>query len=65
MTVAKTPKKSPNRNPPWKPGQAGNPKGRPQGFRNAATPQVEDLLDGEAEGLPPKCIDMALVACVI
>ena len=45
---------------PFSPGQSGNPKGRPKGLRNKATVLIEALLDGEAEGLARKAIDMAL-----
>jgi hypothetical protein len=44
---------------PFKPGQSGNPKGRPKGSRNAATLAVEALLDGEADTLTRKAIEMA------
>ena len=54
------PKKSPNLKPPWKPGQSGNPNGRPPGCRNKATLAIEELLDGEAEGLTRKAIELAL-----
>ena len=37
----------------------GNP-GRPRGARDKATRAVETLLDGEAEGLTRKAIEMAL-----
>jgi hypothetical protein len=37
----------------------GNP-GRPHGARNKATVAIEDLLEGEAERLGRKAIDMAL-----
>ena len=37
----------------------GNP-GRPAGSRNAVTRAVEELLQGEAEGLTRKAVDMAL-----
>ncbi|MDU8929113.1 hypothetical protein RXV86_17100 [Alisedimentitalea sp. MJ-SS2] len=37
----------------------GNP-GKPRGARHAATKAVADLLQGEAEGLTRKAIDMAL-----
>src|SRR6516225_9737517 len=41
-------------------GRSGNPAGRPLGARNAATLAVEAMLDGEAEKLTRKCIDLAL-----
>jgi Family of unknown function (DUF5681) len=44
----------------FKPGQSGNPKGRSQGSRNAATIAIEALLDGEAEALTRKAIELGL-----
>ena len=41
-------------------GRSGNPAGRPKGARNRATQAVEALLDGEAEALTRKVIEMAL-----
>ena len=41
-------------------GRSGNPAGRPAGSRNSATLAVEAMLDGEAERLTRKCIDLAL-----
>jgi hypothetical protein len=41
-------------------GRSGNPAGRPPGVRNAATEMAEALLDGEAEALTRKCIELAL-----
>jgi hypothetical protein len=35
----------------FRPGQSGNPAGRPVGSRNKATLAAEALLDGEAEKL--------------
>jgi hypothetical protein len=43
----------------FRPGQSGNPNGRPKGSRNAATLALESLLDGEAEALTRKAIEMA------
>ena len=44
----------------YKPGQSGNPAGRPKGARNKATVAAEALLEGEAETITRKCIDLAL-----
>jgi hypothetical protein len=41
------------------PGQSGNPKGRPPGTRNKTTVAIEALLDGEAEAITQKAIDLA------
>ena len=43
----------------FKPGQSGNPDGRPKGARNRATLAAEQLLDGEADALTRKAIDLA------
>ena len=43
---------------PFKPGQSGNPNGRAKGSRNATTRIVEELLDGEAEELVRKAIEL-------
>jgi hypothetical protein len=45
---------------PFQPGQSGNPEGRPKGSRNKATLALESLLDGQAEALTEKAIEMAL-----
>ena len=45
---------------PFRPGQSGNPKGRPKGSRNKTTLAVESLLDGQATALTQKAIDLAL-----
>jgi hypothetical protein len=60
MAGKKTPKKSPNLKKPWKPGQSGNPNGRPKGARNKTTIAIEDLLDGQAKALTQKAVDKAL-----
>jgi len=44
----------------FRPGQSGNPAGRPKGARNRATLAAEALLEGEAEALTRKAIEMAL-----
>jgi Family of unknown function (DUF5681) len=43
----------------WKPGQSGNPAGRPKGSRNKATLIAEQLLGGSGEEIVSKAIDMA------
>jgi hypothetical protein len=43
----------------FKPGQSGNPDGRPKGARNRATIAAEQLLDGEAAALTRKAINLA------
>jgi hypothetical protein len=43
----------------FKPGHSGNPDGRPKGARNRATVAAERLLDGEAEALTRKAIELA------
>ncbi len=45
---------------PFPKGQSGNPAGRPQGSRNKATLAMEVLLDGQAETITQKAIDLAL-----
>ena len=44
----------------FQPGQSGNVSGRPKWRRNRATLTAEALLDGEAETITRKCIDLAL-----
>jgi hypothetical protein len=41
-------------------GQSGNPRGRPMGSRNNATLACEALLEGQAEALTQKVVEMAL-----
>jgi len=45
---------------PFKPGQSGNPHGRPVGSRHKTTLAMDALLGGEAEALTRKAISMAL-----
>lgn len=45
---------------PFQPGKSGNPDGRPIGSRNAATLALESLLDGQAQALTQKAVDLAL-----
>ena len=48
------------RGKPFEKGQSGNPNGRPEGSRNKATILAQVLLDGQAEELIQKCVQMAL-----
>jgi hypothetical protein len=45
---------------PFQKGQSGNPNGRPQGSRHKTTLAIDALLDGDAENLARKAIEMAL-----
>lgn len=47
------------RGKPWVKGQSGNPAGRRRGSRNKATLIAALYLDGEAEGLVRKAVEMA------
>ena len=44
---------------PFRRGQSGNPAGRPRGARNRATLLIEALLEGEAEEIGRKLIELA------
>ena len=44
----------------FKPGQSGNPNGRPQGSRNKSTLAMETLLETDCEAITTKCIEKAL-----
>ncbi|NDF11523.1 MAG: hypothetical protein EB060_01735 [Proteobacteria bacterium] len=48
---------------PWqfKPGQSGNPSGKPKGSRHKTTMAVQALLEGEAEAISRKAIELALM----
>ena len=43
----------------WKPGQSGNPKGKPQGTRNKATQMVLSLMEGSAEEITQAVLEAA------
>lgn len=43
----------------FRPGQSGNPAGRPKGSRHATTLAIEALLEGEAEAITRKAIEAA------
>ena len=63
MAGNNSPKKTPKSNnlkPAWEKGQSGNPAGRREGSRNKATIALESLLDGQAEALTQKAVDLAL-----
>jgi hypothetical protein len=51
---------SKQRGKPFQKGQSGNPSGKPVGARHRTTVAAETLLDGEAEKLTRKAVDMAL-----
>lgn len=57
--MADTPLKK-QRGKPFQPGQSGNPKGKPKGARCKATLAAQVLLDGEAEALTRKAVELAL-----
>ena len=50
---------------PFAKGQSGNLRGKPKGARNRATLAAEALLDGEAEALTRKAVEMALAGDVM
>ena len=59
VKTAKLQRKRP-RGRPFKPGESGNPKGRPLGSRNRMTLAAEALLGDEALGITRKCVALAL-----
>lgn len=46
---------------PWQfqPGQSGNPAGKPKGVQHKATQAMKAMLEGEAEAITRKVIDLA------
>ncbi len=44
----------------FQPGTSGNPAGKPKGARHRVTAAAEKLLEGEAEALTRKAVEMAL-----
>ncbi len=44
----------------FKPGQSGNPAGKPPGAKHKATQAVQALLEGETEALTRKAVELAL-----
>lgn len=44
---------------PFQPGKSGNPAGKPKGARHKTTLAIEALLEGEAEMLTRKAIELA------
>lgn len=44
----------------FQPGQSGNPTGKPPGTRHKTTKAMEALLDGEAENLTRRAVEMAM-----
>jgi len=53
-------KKPRGRGQPFRKGQSGNPSGRQRGSQNRATLAAQLLLDGEAEALSRKAVELAL-----
>jgi hypothetical protein len=45
---------------PFKPGHSGNPAGRKPGSRNRASQMLETLIDGQADALAQKAVELAL-----
>ena len=53
-------RKQRGRGRPFRKGESGNPAGKPPGARNRTTLAIQELLDGEAENLTRKCVELAL-----
>jgi hypothetical protein len=48
-----------HRGRPFRPGESGNPKGKPRGARHRATILAQNLLDGEVEEVTRKLVEQA------
>jgi len=48
----------------FKPGQSGNPAGKAKGTRHKVTLAIGELLDGEAEKLTRKAVELAMAGDV-
>ena len=48
----------------WQKGVSGNPAGPPKGFQHRATRAAEELLEGQAEKLTRKAVEVALTGDV-
>src|SRR5262245_104266 len=59
MTEKSVLKQQRGRGRPFRPGQSGNPAGKPKGTRHRATMFAQQLLDGEAEAMVRKVIEKA------
>jgi len=53
-------KQQKERGRPFEKGRSGNPAGRPRGCRNRSTEAARLLLQGEAEALARKAVELAL-----
>ena len=53
-------KQQKQRGRPFEKGRSGNPAGRPRGCRNLSTQAAQLLLQGEAEALTRKAVELAL-----
>ena len=60
MPVDSLQKQVPGPDGPFPKGHSGNPAGRPRGSRNHSTLMAEILLEGEAEALTRRAIELAL-----